>query len=220
MFLGHFALGLAAKKAEPQVSLGTYFLAAQLPDVIWPCLVLTGVERVSIVPGDTALTPLRFDAYPFSHSLVAVALWAALLGGLHWWLKRRPGAAVMVGLLVLSHWILDFISHRPDMPLFPGRSPLLGLGLWNSVPATLAVEGALFLGGARLYLAATRSRDAVGRHGLLGLLGFLVLAYVASVLGPPPPSAEAVAIVGLLGAGITLGGAVWVDRHREAVPAS
>jgi hypothetical protein len=177
-------------------------------------LVLTGLERVSIAPGDTALTPLRFDAYPFSHSLVAVTLWAALLGGLHWRFKHGPRTGALIGLLVLSHWALDFVSHRPDLPLFPGRSPLLGLGLWNSVPATLAVEGALFLGGTLFYLAATRGGDAVGRYGFLGLVGFLVLAYTANVLGPPPPSPEAVAFAGVLGAAITLPWAVWVDRHR------
>jgi uncharacterized membrane protein HdeD (DUF308 family) len=217
MFLGHFALAFAAKKADPDVSLGTYFLAAQLPDMLWPCFVLTGVEHVSIAPGDTAFTPLRFDSYPFSHNLLAVALWAGVMAGLHYFSKHRPRAAALIGLLVLSHWILDFVSHRPDMPLFPGPSPRLGLGLWNSVPATLAVEGALFVGGVALYLAATRGQDRVGRYGLAALVGLLGVVYVANVVGPPPPSAEAVAIVCLLGVGSIMTAASWVDRHREAI---
>jgi membrane-bound metal-dependent hydrolase YbcI (DUF457 family) len=217
LFLGHFALAFAAKKADPEVSLGTSFLAAQLPDMLWPCFVLAGVEHVSIAPGDTAFTPLRFDSYPFSHSLLAVALWASVMAGLHYSSKHRARAAALIGLLVLSHWILDYVSHRPDMPLFPGRSPRLGLGLWNSVPATLAVESALFVGGVALCLAATRGRDRIGSYGLAALVGFLGIVYVANVVGPPPPSAEAVAIVCLLGVGLIIAGAAWVDRHREAI---
>jgi membrane-bound metal-dependent hydrolase YbcI (DUF457 family) len=217
VFLGHFALAFAAKKADAEVSLGTYFLAAQLPDMLWPGFVLAGVEHVSIAPGDTAFTPLRFDSYPFSHSLLAVAFWASLMAGLHYLSKRRARAAALIGMLVLSHWILDCVSHRPDMPLFPGPSPRLGLGLWNSVPATLAVESVLFLGGVALCLTATRARDRVGSYGLAALVGFLGIVYVANVVGSPPPSAEAAAFVCLFGVGLIIAAAAWVDRHRVAI---
>jgi hypothetical protein len=155
LFLGHFALAFAAKKADPEVSLGTYFLAAQLPDMLWPCFVLAGVEQVSIAPGDTAFTPLRFDSYPFSHSLLAVALWASVMAGLHYLSKHRARAAALIGLLVLSHWILDYVSHRPDMPLFPG--PLTSPG-----PRSLELRPRHPCCGERPVRG--RSRALPGRH--------------------------------------------------------
>jgi hypothetical protein len=215
MFLGHFALGFAAKKVDANVSLGTSFVAAQLADVVWPGLVLTGVERVAIAPGDTAVTPLRFESYPYSHSLVALAVWGAALGAVHFFSRRRARAAVLLALLVLSHWVLDVISHRPDVPLSPWGGTVLGLGLWHSRPATFAVEGSLFACGVALYVAATRGRDGAGRWGLVALVGFLGVAYLAAFFGPPPPSVDAVAFMGLLGAAILMPWAAWVDRHRS-----
>ena len=130
MFIGHFAAAYAAKRLVPRTSLGTLFTAAQLPDVLWPPLLLAGAEHATIAPGDTAFTPLRFDSYPISHSLLTVALWGALLGALHFWRRRRALDAVVLAVLVVSHWLLDFVSHRPDMPLWPGaaRSSASGSG--------------------------------------------------------------------------------------------
>lgn len=216
MFLGHFALGLAAKKVDPSASLGTYFLAAQLPDVLWPGLLLVGAEHVSIVPGDTAVTPLRFDSYPYSHSLLTVVLWAVLFASLHYAWRRRSKAAGLLAGLVVSHWLLDFASHRPDMPLAPGNAVRLGRGLWNSVPATLIVEGLLFLAGVALYASATGARDSVGRYGFLGLASFLAAIYVANVFGPPPPNVLAIALAGLLGTALLLLWALWADAHRAS----
>jgi FtsH-binding integral membrane protein len=215
VFIGHFALGFAAKKLDPGPSVGTYFLAAQLADTLWPVLLLAGVEHVTIAPGDTPFTPLRFDGYPVSHSLLTLALWGAALAGLHWARKRNPRAALLLGLLVLSHWVLDYATHRPDLPLVPWSSRVLGLGLWYSVPATLVVEVTLFAAGVWLYLGATRARDRVGRYGTAALVGFLIVIYLANVFGPPPPSVAAIAWAGLLGAALILAWAVWVDRHRS-----
>ncbi len=215
MFIGHFALGLASKKIEPDVSLATSFLAAQLADTIWPVLVLVGVERVAIAPGDTVVTPLRFDSYPWSHSLLMLIVWGAVFAGVHFAVKRRGRAALLLGGLVVSHWVLDFLSHRADMPLTPWTPEKLGLGLWNSLPATVAVEGLLFVAGARMALVATRPRDAFGRWGLLGFLGFLVAVYVANLAGPPPPSVAALAWIGIAAPVILLPFVAWVDRHRE-----
>jgi hypothetical protein len=214
MFLGHFALGFAAKKIEPSVSLATAIGAAQLADLVWPVFLLSGLERVAIAPGDTPVTPLRFESYPYSHSLVALILWGLAFGALHFAVWRKPRAAVLLGLLVVSHWVLDVASHRPDMPLLPWGETRLGLGLWYSVPATLVVEAALFAGGVAVYLSATRARDAVGRFALAGFVAFLGLVYVGNLFGPPPPSVVAVAWAGLLGAGLLLAWAAWVDRHR------
>jgi membrane-bound metal-dependent hydrolase YbcI (DUF457 family) len=214
LFLGHFALACGAKRMAPETSLGVLFAGAQLPDLLWPWLLLAGVEHATIAPGDTAFTPLRFDRYPVSHSLVTVAIWGAALGALYYWRTRRGRAAVVLGLLVLSHWLLDFVSHRPDMPLWP-RGPRLGLGLWNSVPATLAVELALFGAGLALAASATRPRDGVGRWGFACLALLLLTTYAAAAFGPPPPSMLAVALTAGLGGILFVALGAWVDRHRE-----
>ena len=215
MFVGHFALGFALKKIEPRVSLATAFLAAQLADTVWPVLVLMGVEHVAIAPGDTAVTPLRFDSYPWSHSLLTLSLLGALFAGVHFALQRRARAAALLGLLVVSHWVLDFLSHRADMPLTPWTPQKFGLGLWNSVIATVAVEGALFAGGVALALSATRPRDAVGRWGFVAFVALLALIYVSNLLGPPPPSVQAVGWVSVSAPVLMLPLIAWIDRHRE-----
>jgi hypothetical protein len=214
LFLGHFATAYAAKRVAPRTSLGTLFAAAQLPDIVWPWLVLAGVERAAIAPGDTAFTPLRFDSYPVSHSLLTVAAWGAAFGAVHFWRKRRPLDAVVLAALAGGHWALDFVSHRPDMPLWPG-GPRLGLGLWNSVPATLAVEIVMLATGLGLAVAATRARDRIGRWGFALLAVLLLLIYAANVTSPPPPSMEAVGWVGAIGGLLFWALATWVDRHRE-----
>src|SRR5207245_9623640 len=106
---------------------------------------------------------LRFDSYPVSHSLVTVIGWGALFGGVHWWRKRRLRAAALLAALVVSHWVLDFVTHRPDLPLAPWSQTKVGLGLWNSMPATLTIEIAMYAAGVWLYLGGTRALDAIGR---------------------------------------------------------
>ncbi len=217
MFIGHFGLAMAAKKVAPTPSLGTLVLAAILVDGVWPVFLLLGWERVEIVPGITAVTPLLFVSYPYTHSLVAGAFWAALLGGGYYAVRRDAAGAGWIAALVLSHWVLDFASHRPDMPLWPG-GPKVGLGLWYSLPATLVVEFALLGVGAWLYLAATRARDRLGRILLAALVATLAVIYLASVFGPPPPSVQVLAMSGILG-WLFIAWAYWIDRHREPVAA-
>ena len=216
MFIGHLALGFAAKRAAPQVSLGTLFVAVQLVDMIWPIFVLLGLEHVRIDPGNTRLTPLDFYDYPWTHSLLAAVVWGTLFAGV-WYLRKRqlPTALLLAGL-VASHWVLDWITHRPDLPLYPGGGPKVGLGLWKSVAGTVVVEGALFAGGVALYLQATRALDRVGQYALGGLIGLLVIVYILNVTSPPPPSVEAVAWVGQAG-WLLLLWAAWADRHRAPV---
>jgi hypothetical protein len=215
VFLGHFAAGLAAKRAAPGISLGTLFLAAQLADLLWPILVLAGIERVKIRPGITAVTPLDFVSYPWSHSLLALSAWGVLLGLAYAVARRgRAGAALLV-VLVLSHWILDVASHRPDMPLAPGTGPKLGFGLWSSLPATLAVELGLFALGVALYARATTPRDRTGTWALSSLVGFMTAVYLGSVFGPAPPSSRAVAWSGLA-MWLLIAWGYWIDRHRRA----
>ncbi len=213
MFIGHFGVGFGAKRVAPGVSLGTLLLSAQLADLVWPTLVLLGVERVAVRPGASRVTPLDFVSYPFSHSLLALALWGALAGGLYWLLRRGRAGALTVAGLVVSHWVLDFVSHEPDMPLSFAGSTRVGLGLWSSLPATVAVEGLIFVLGVALYLRATTARDRVGRFGLWALVVFLAVVYVANLLGPPPPSAAAVAW-SAEAMWLLVAWGYWVDRHR------
>jgi len=212
MFLGHFAVALAAKRVAPRASLGTLVAAAQLVDLVWPALVLAGVEVVRVDPGNTAYTPLDFVSYPFTHGATSVLAWAALLGGAYFARRRYRAGAWTVAALVVSHWLLDALTHRPDLPLWPG-GPLVGLGLWNSVPATLVVETSLFAAGALLYGRTTRWRDGVGRFGLYAFLALLALVSLANLLGPPPPSAQAIGAAGL-GLWLFVALAAWIDRHR------
>lgn len=219
MFLGHFALGLAAKKVAPRTSLGTLFAAAQLVDLVWPVLVLLGVERLRVDPGNTAFTPLDFVHYPWTHSLLMAVAWGAAFGLLY---RARTGyetGAFAVAALVGSHWVLDLATHRPDLPLAPGLSPRVGLGLWNSVPATLAVELLLFAAGLAVYLAATRARNWRGSVPLWVLVAVLLLIYAGN-LGQVPPGPAYVASAAL-GMWLFVVWAWWLDRNREprAAPA-
>ena len=212
MFIGHFALGFAAKRAAPRLSLAILFAAAQLADVIWPFLVAAGIEQVRIEPGITAFTPLDFISYPYSHSLLALVIWGLLCGGICALVVRDRRALLVVAALVVSHWVLDWITHRPDMPLYPG-SVKLGLGLWNSVPATVAVEVVMFAVGLWIYAQATRPRDAIGRRAFAAFVGLLLVSYFGS-MGPPPPSIAALVVTAIVGAAVILLWAWWFDRHR------
>jgi len=218
MFIGHFGVALAAKKVALRPSLGTLVLAAFLVDGVWPAFMLLGLEKVEIVPGITAVTPLLFVSYPYTHSLAAGVLWAALVAGAYLWRRRDRVGALWLAALVLSHWLLDFVSHRPDMPLWPG-GPLVGLGLWNSVPATLAVEFGLFAIGAGLYVSVTRPRDRIGAYAFRAFVLTLAGLYVASVFGPPPPSVQVLAMTGIL-AWLFVAWAYWIDRHRVTTAAA
>lgn len=219
MFIGHFAVAFAAKRAVPGVSLGTLFLACQLADLAWPVLVLAGIERFEIQPGATAFTPLEFIHYPWSHSLAMLALWGVALGAAYMALRRASlRAGLVIAAVVASHWVLDALTHRPDMPLAPGESLRVGLGLWNSIPATVAIEGMLFAVCVGNYLHATRARDAVGRWALFGLLAFLVAIYVASFMGPPPPSMAAVTW-SAMAMWLLVAWGYWIDAHRESAAA-
>jgi hypothetical protein len=212
MFLGHFGVALAAKKVAPRPSLGTLVLAAQLVDGLWPALVLLGWEKVAVVPGATVVSPLDFVSYPYTHSLVAGAIWAALLAGGYFALRRDRRGAAWIAALVLSHWLLDVASHRPDVPVLLD-GPKVGLGMWNSLPLSLAVELGLFAAGTWIYARATIARDRVGRWSLVAFVAVLAALYLASLFGPPPPSAEVLAVSGLTG-WLFVAWAYWIDRHR------
>ena len=208
MFIGHFAVGLAGRRLTPRVSLPVWFAAAQLLDILWPILLLAGVEHVRIAPGTTAFTPLDFYDYPISHSLVGAIVWGALAAVLwHLFGGRRGGALLLFGG-VLSHWVLDVIAHRPDMPVLP-HGQYVGLGLWNSVALTLMVEITTFAAGIFIYARAARPR-----RSFWALMIVLLLVYLAAAFGPPPPNVTAIAWTSLTGVALILVWAWWTDRAR------
>lgn len=218
MFIGHFGAGFAAKTVAPRVSLGTLFVAAQFLDLLWPTLLLLGVERVRIDPAATGINPLVFEHYPVSHSLLAALGWALLMGLGYRLVRRETRGAIVLGLLVVSHWLLDVIVHRPDLPLFPGSATRVGLNAWSSLPLTLAIEVSLFAIGLWLYVRTTSPADAIGRWGLAGLVIFLLAVYLGSLFGSPPPGVTAIAWAGQAQWLLVLWG-YWIDRHRGvAVP--
>ncbi len=213
MFIGHFGAGLAGKKAAPGPSLGTMFLAAQLLDLIWPILILTGIERVIIAPGVTSSNPLEFIYYPYSHSLLLVLVWSLLFGVIYYTIKKNLNGAVILGLLVLSHWILDLLVHIPDLPLYPGSSVKAGLGLWNYPVVSVIIESLIFALGIYLYLNSTKAKNKKGTFLFWGLILFLVVIYVMNFFGPPPPSTQAIGYAGLL-QWIFIPWAYWIDKNR------
>jgi membrane-bound metal-dependent hydrolase YbcI (DUF457 family) len=208
MFLGHYAVAFAAKRAAPATSLGTLFLASVFIDLLWPVLLLADVERARVDPAIRGLSPLVFEHYPVSHSLLMVGVWALLLAGAYLVATRERRGAVVVGALVLSHWLFDAIVHRPDLLLWPGGTLAVGLGLWNAPVGSVIVELGLFAGGLLLYLRATPGQR---RWPLWTLCALLLAIFVADLLGPPPPSIDAVAWVGLA-QWLLVGAGYWVDR--------
>lgn len=214
MFIGHAAVALAAKPLAPRASLALLLAAAFWVDMVWPVFLLLGIEQVRIDPGNTAFTPLDFVHYPWTHSLAAVIVWSLLFGLVCIRIGRLE--ALILGSLVFSHWLLDALSHRPDLPLWPGSGALIGFGLWNSVPATLIVECAMFAAGVAIYVRSAPSRDRIGTWAFWGLIGFFAIAYLGNAFGPPPPNVQAIAIAGIAGVALFTVWSWWADRHRGA----
>jgi membrane-bound metal-dependent hydrolase YbcI (DUF457 family) len=214
MFIGHFAAALAAKRLAPRVSLGTLTLAAAFPDLLIFPLLIFGVEHAAIQPGITVVNALNLYDYPISHSLVMDAVWGALLAAIYYLRRRSPRAAWVIVALVVSHWVLDFLSHRPDMPLAPGVYRYFGLGLWNSPAATFLVEGLLWAAGLVLYVRATHPLRRAGIYGVWTMVAALTLLWLTSLRGTPPPNMPAVIVVNLALLAAVLGWAYWIDRIR------
>ncbi|HWE25725.1 MAG TPA: hypothetical protein VG496_17435 [Myxococcales bacterium] len=213
MFIGHFAVAFAAKPAAPRTSLATLMAAAQLLDLVWPILVLLGVETLRIEQTSNPFLRPRFVSYPWTHSLLMSVVWGLLFSLAY---RARTGyarGAALVGALVVSHWVLDFVTHRPDLQLAPGVATRVGLGLWKSPAVTVAVEGAMFVAGVVLYVRSRPAQDRAGSWGLWSFVALLVIAYAASLAGDAPPSDTAVALSALVG-WVFLPWIAWFDRHR------
>ena len=214
MFIGHDAVAFAAKNGVRRTSLGTLMMAANWLDLVWPLFLILGVEHVRVRGGSDPFLILDFYDYPWTHSLLMSIVWSAAFGAVYWIVTRYTRGAIVTGVLVFSHWILDFVTHIPDMPITP-HGQTVGLGLWRSVLATLVVEGALFIGGLFVYVRTTSARDRIGTWALVALIAFLIIVYAASLLGPPPPDAKAIGYVAMSAWLFPLWG-WWIDRHREA----
>ncbi len=197
------------------MSLGTLFFAAQFLDLIWPILLLLDYEHVSIMPGYTAFTPLNFYDYPISHSLAAAAVWGLVV----MYLSRRMGVRdddswILAGCVV-SHWVLDFIAHGPDMPISPGLPDKFGLGLWNSVTGTVAVELAMFAGAVLLFLSVSKAKDTIGSVAFWAFIIFVLVLYAGNVVGGPPNDVHSLAWFGLA-QWLMVPWAYWVDHLRDS----
>ena len=215
MFVGHYGVSFAVKSFEKRIPLWLLFMAVQFVDVLWAIFVLTGVEKVRITPGITATNPLDLYYMPYTHSLVASFLWssAALLG--HKAARRGANyAAFLVAAAVFSHWVLDLIVHRPDLPLYDDAYKV-GFGLWNYPALALALEAGLLFGGIILYLRASKAASPTGRFGVL-VYGVLLLIVQGIVFfGAPPASSSAAALTALLSYIVLAGVAYWLDKKRQ-----
>ena len=215
MFLGHFGLGLAGKRLAPDLSLGTLFLATQWADLVFFPLALAGIEHFRIAPGATVVTPMDFYDYPWSHSLAALAVWGLFVSGVYYLFRRSRVGAWVLAAGVVSHWVLDAIAHRRDMPVgFSG--PYLGLRLWDSRPWTLVAEVVVFGFGVVTYLRSTTPKDRTGVWSFWALVAILAAVWLASILGPPPPDERTVEYTGVA-MWLFVPWGWWIDRHRAMV---
>jgi len=209
MLYGHIAVGFAAKPLAPNVKLGYLLVAATAIDVLCGVFLLAGIEGVDA--GGASFIP-------WSHGLFMAGVWPLLGFTLAFLLTRNGRTGLIIGALVFSHWVLDFISHPmgmgqklpPDLPLLFGGSPKVGLGLYNSLPAALVTEFGIFIAGILVYLLRTRARDRLGRRAL----GVLILFIFLLALPAAFPNFEFVPTLALI---LLLPLGNWVDRHRTLV---
>jgi len=218
MFAGHYGISFLVKKSEPTLPLWTLFLAVQFLDVLWAVFVLLGIEHYRIVPGITASLPLDLYYMPYTHSLVASVVWSAVVFVLCRWVIpvsafRNNRAAFLLALAVFSHWMLDLVVHRPDLPLYDDAYKL-GLGLWNYPRTALGLEAALFFGAMCVYLRSTTATSFAGRYGMI-FFGLVILTLHCLLFWGPLPSSptQGAAELGALYFILSVG-AFWLERSR------
>lgn len=221
MFIGHYGMALAAKRVDKNISLGLLFFATQFADILFFLLVPLGIEKMSFVPGITKVSPLDFTYYPYSHGLAATLLWAVLFFVIFKIAPLKPDSnknrvALAMGATVFSHFLLDAIVHRADLPLFGGDSYKIGLGLWNYVFASSLIEFMIFLSGLRMYLKSTKGATFIGRYGMIIFLAFVTIMWMTTLLTPTPSDFNIIgfAIFGLVFQLIVIGIVSWLDRKR------
>jgi hypothetical protein len=215
MFVGHYGVSFAIKSIQKPIPLWLLFIAVQFVDVLWAIFVLAGIEKVRITPGITATNPLDLYYMPYTHSLVAALLWSG--AGFIWHKVARRGAsyaALLVAAAVFSHWVLDLIVHRPDLPLYDDTLKV-GFGLWNYPALALALEASLLFGGIFLYLRASKAVSPAGRFGMLVFGIFLLVAQAIVFFGAPPTSPSAAALTALLSYVVLAGVVYWLEKKRQ-----
>jgi membrane-bound metal-dependent hydrolase YbcI (DUF457 family) len=215
MFIGHYGVSFAIKSRERSIPLWVLFVAVQFLDVFWGIFVLTGVEKVRIVPGFTATNPLDLYYMPYTHSLVGALFWSAVGFALYWLLRGRDRtAALLVGLAVFSHWLLDLVVHRPDLALYDDTYKM-GLGLWDYPATAFGLEIVLLFFGVFLYLRSTTANDAIGKYGIPVLALFMIVAQSVVFFGSPPPSANAAAATALIAYFVFAAAAFFIEHRRS-----
>jgi len=215
MFVGHYGPSFAGNAFKKTIPVWVLFIAVQLLDVFWSIFVLLGIEKVRIVPGITRTNPLDLYYMPYTHSLDGALLWSVAAGIVYWLFRRADGwsSAAVVSAAVFSHWILDLIVHRPDLPLYD-NSLKVGLGLWNLPVAALALELTFLFGGMTLYLRSTKAIAAGGRYGMVVFGWVMVCLQVYIFFGPPPSSDRAAAITALVLYLVFAAVAYWLEKKR------
>ena len=218
MFVGHYGPSYVIKAAQPAIPLWLLFIAVQLVDVAWSMLIMLGIEKARIVPGITASNPFDLYYMPYTHSFVAAILWSVAAGGLCNVLfgLRKWSAAVWIGAAVFSHWILDWVVHRPDLPLYDDTVKV-GLGIWNYPMIALILEALLLFGGMFIYMRRTTAVNALGRIGPPGF-GILMIAIQTYIFfGPPPASSDELAVTAIASYLVFAVVIWWLDRQRRDV---
>ncbi|BFG70265.1 hypothetical protein KACHI17_11460 [Sediminibacterium sp. KACHI17] len=216
MFIGHFGLAFAAKKLSPSNNLGASIMSAQLLDLIWPILTLAGIENFSIEPGITKLTPLNFQYYPYSHSLIASIFLGVIVGVIYYMIRKDRTNAIIYGVLVVSHWVLDFLTHRPDLPISFSDEQKYGMGLWNYPAISIIVEILIFITGIYLYFNQSVEENQKGKWLPWTIVILLAIFFVMNIIGPPPPSTNAVSYSALL-LWLFVGLGYWAEKNRRRI---
>ena len=215
MFVGHYGPSFAGKILKKSIPLSVLFVSVQLLDVFWSVLVLLGIEKVRIIPGITRTNPLDLYFMPYTHSLDGAIIWALVAGVVYWLCRRRNGwaAAAVVSAAVFSHWILDLIVHRPDLPLYDNTLKV-GFGLWNYPLLALSLELAFLFGGIYLYFRTTEAVTSIGRYGMVVFGLVMACVQVVVFFGPPPASDRAAAITALSLYSVFAAAAYWLEKKR------
>lgn len=216
MLIGHLAVGLSIKRVEPRISLGTLIAAALFADLLWSIFMLAGIEHVGILPG-VKLNRLIGYEIAYSHSLLMDVFYGALFAAVYFLWRRYPRGAWILFAAVLSHWFLDVVSHRQDMPIAPGVDAVFGLGLWNSIPATILVEGGFWLLAIIAYARATCPKGRAGTYGFWSAIALLTVIGAGNLVTPPPSNAVRAGIGSLTLFLLIVAWAYWMDHVRGAV---
>jgi membrane-bound metal-dependent hydrolase YbcI (DUF457 family) len=217
MLVGHFAVGLLGKRAAPAVSIGTLTLASMFADMLGFVFILTGLEHWRAVPGGRGVESMELYDIGLSHSLAMDIVWGALFAALYWWRRRDKAGTSVVFAAVVSHWVLDWISHKPDMPLAPGTTNLYGLGLWTSLLWTVVVEGGLWLAALVIYLRMTRAKKRAGIFVFLVVVALLTASWISNLTAAAPPAAQSPVSGSLIALGffsVMIAWAYWMNRLR------